>query len=731
MGYKSQLLMMIMAKDQSKKELVGVSRNIQKTGRVGAKAGRQVASSWAMAGKAIGAAGVAFGLKQLNEMAKAGRASLAVDDAFKRLNKSAGDLIVTMRKASGGLLDDTNLQKIANKLQAIELSGAQMGSVLEAAMKLAAGSGQNYLDVTQRLTQALITGETESFKTLGILVDSKQALQAYADQNGRTVESLDKTEQAQAKVNEALRQTNKRFGDVDTSGFVDEAEQAATMAANFEDKLNRVAFLGKTGFVQGVNVAADAVILWGDALEDLLGVSNKEKEARQAQNKALDEYARKAGDAARATALETQHARALLVALGGVKNIMPALIQSTSNLGGVALATAASFREAVIQARALADIDKLGKDVADHEKFVKLLEEEQRLTDIAGAKQTSLDKKRLGLVSAQIIELEKSLPDAQEVYLEFLDGVVAKDKQTREEWLAATKANIAATVDAVKKATTGDGNGPAAPQRVDQTPALEAARRGAELELFVTQNFITEKERMLAEFREREKVIAAEEFTDAERRVALETLDLERKKFLLEEEARATEEAKRRQAQAEQMLADTRRANQQRMEKETARRAAAEAKATATTRRNVQGSINASNQLAHAFIENKKALNVVDGLTEAARSIAAFARYDFFAGAQHAIASAAFFKAAATSTKASAGGTGGAFATSNPDTANRFDGATTPDQGQGGNVTINVHGFAGDEEKLSQEVVRLANIGGQSGFKINGDAVDESRREGF
>jgi hypothetical protein len=736
MGYKSQLLMQIMAKDQSKKELVGVSRNLQRTGRVGAKAGRQVSSAWAMAARAAAAAGLAFGAAQVKQMADAGRASLAVEDAFKRLNKTAGTLIVTMRKASGGLLDDTSLQKIANKLQAIELSGAQMGEILEVSMKLAAQSGQDYLDVTQRLTQALITGETESFKTLGILVDSKQALAAYAAENGVTVESLDKTEQAQAKVNEALRQANARFGAVDTTAFQDEMKKAETAAQNLWDKLTRFTF-------KGVNEMAAGL------LRIKANVDEFDKPFATAEARVLA-FAKAMGDASASggpfrsvqSAFDGVTESRQKMFAGGVQ----ALDELTNRAGEFSKAMKAAGADLLVLASKQAS-DTAAARVEAIKKVFAALDDVQKLRIKAANSRNALDAAELDAAEKKLsflrqsgvatAELTKQWEDARAS--DALGSIAERAKSIRDSFQGL--ANLTAS-DAMRS-LLGLGpaktkpkkpkkpQGPAKAERVDQLPGLEAARRAAELELFVTQNFITEKERMLAEFREREKVIAAEELTADEQRVALETLDLERKKFLLEEEARATEEAKRRQAQAEQMLADTRRANQQRMEKETARRAAAEAKATANTRRNVQGSINASNQLAHAFIENKTALNVVDGLTETARSIAAFARYDYAAGVQHAIASAAFFVAAGKGAKTNNGGGGGSFAGPSPDTAQRFDGATTPDQGQGGNVTINVHGFAGDEEKLSQEVVRLANIGGQSGFKINGDAVDESRREGF
>ena len=73
--------------------------------------------------------GLAFGVQQLAAMAEAGRQANAIEDAFNRLNKSSGSLLTTLQTSARGILDETFLQSVANRLQVIGLNAEQMAQV--------------------------------------------------------------------------------------------------------------------------------------------------------------------------------------------------------------------------------------------------------------------------------------------------------------------------------------------------------------------------------------------------------------------------------------------------------------------------------------------------------------------------------------------------------------------------------------------------------------------------
>lgn len=743
MGYKSTLQMLIDAKNNAGRVLNQVTGQVKKVGdATNASTGKANAQLGKMVNLVRGAA-AAYGITMVKTMADAGRASIAVEDSFRRLNKNGEQLLATMRKTSGGLLDDTSLQKIANKMQAIGLSAGKMGEVLDLSMKLAAQSGQDYLDVTQRLTQALITGETESFKTLGILVDSKQALARFAEENGRTVESLSKTEQAQAKVNEALRVGNQRFGQVDTTKFRDEMKKAETAAQNAWDTISRGAFFvlndvskffntmhaGARGIGQSMRIITDAT---GKPINDLIDNIRGVPEPVILAAASFDELM----EATRGLGKDAK------IAI----DLTNAQTEAMSGLADVA-ARLASELKPLEQARV--DAERAKERLDNLKELFKALDDIQKL-EVKGA------QKRDALDNAQLDALRKQVAFMRESGQVF-DGNVAQWQAARADGalnaIAGQARGILNAMRGIDELTAKDAirtlfglgpaktkpqktpRGPSGPKPIDQLPALEEARRNAELDLLVTKNLISERERIITQFNERATAIRESERSEDEKKKAFAILDLEFEKFIEDEKARAREESDRRKADSAKRLADAEaKANRLKMQSDK-QRAAAQKAADRAFQQSVDAGIGLTAQGLKLFAKTRRAMNIIDAARETAQSIKAFASGNIAGGIGHALAAASFVKAAATAGRQGGGGGGGGISAPSggavPAGDARFDDATTPQQEGGGNIIINVSGFAGDEEKLGAEVVRLVNLGAQGGAKVNGIAVDDSRREGF
>jgi hypothetical protein len=724
MGYVSRLLMSIRAQDQSKRELAQVSRNLQKTGRAGSKAGKSVAASWRSALGVMRGAAAAYGVVMVKQMADAGRASLAVEAAFVKLNKSSGQLLKTMRAKSGSLLDDTSLQKIANKLQAIGLSGAKMGEILEVSMKLAAQSGGDYLDVTQRLTQALITGETESFKTLGILVDSKIALATYAAENGKAVDALTKTEQAQAKVNEALKQAEKSFGDVDTGPYQDSLKRLETSLINFKGTVGRIVFdIGASfsDFVSGKNLG-DALIAWdrmlGGSIDQNKAISaaNKERyrqlrdlnQAKHAAMQAEIEYQKtlKATEAALqeervATVANLQAYKDLIAGKQEVKSAMATvakLQREETSLQEMSVAALEKRLAALRKAEAAyADTTKAigGTNKAGTELmigYLRQIDAIMKLLPAAKAQEAQAKKSAEALALVQthlagVYNLARD-PTPTEQVKKFYDAIVsgkgsaiiALGEMTGKLYEMQRAAGMG-VIDAAAEAATlalklankakaaatdtggGGGGGGAAATRPDQIPGLEDAKARALIDLALVEGTMLEVKAIEDLYVLDRAKIRRREMTDAETKLTVEELQIHKKIDLLKLEQAAQAETDRERQQG---IADVLRAQQRAdaaKKRMDSQRKAAEAKAAAAYQKNLDNTISITASGLKMFAGTQRAMNIIDAARETAQSIKSFALGDFFGGAAHAMAAASFIKAASIAGKHGGGGGGGSAGT--------------------------------------------------------------------
>jgi hypothetical protein len=128
--------------------------------------------------------------------------------------------------------------------------------------------------------------------------------------------------------------------------------------------------------------------------------------------------------------------------------------------------------------------------------------------------------------------------------------------------------------------------------------------------------------------------------------------------------------------------------------------------------------ISASGRFTAAFIKDVQAQAIIQGLFETAASVASFARYDYYGGAAHALASGLYFYAASRGGgggggKGASSGGGGGGGKGGPDgmQGKPITGPSQAAQGQSGpaSVTFNVYGYVGNEQQLGMELGRLQN----------------------
>ena len=738
MGYKSELQMIIEAQANTARVLGKVTNDVQKVGKASEASAKRATQSLRSMVSMVQGAAAAYGIVLVNNMAEAGRASQAVTDSFQALNKNAGELLKTLKGASLGLLDETTLERTANKLQAVGFSAERMAETLDLGMKLAAHSGRKYADVVDSLSQALVTGETESFKTLGITIDSAAAIRRYAEENDVAVKSMTALENQQAKVNEVFRVGKKRFAEADVSAISTASARASADISNAKDRIARafstMADAGAVGFV----AVADAISDWNNNISQAEQRSAGLRTVTVGLNDLFGRWEDRIDDVAEAQRNLAERGRDLIVALGGWRNVIPALEMYMGKLRATVIKTAQAFKDWIVQEAEAQSMRRLSADADDYssklDKLHTLMKDEQKFAAELASGWNIVTEARLNAAiagqAAIISSGELSDLDVRDVS----EVVTQEEMKKRAE---AVLAGVQGKIDNLRElaAKSGSGGGGGTTQRADRTAELELAKREAQIRLDAIQGVITAEGELFRIQQVQRDALAMQEMTEAERKTALETLLLEQKAErvrvgmdLDKAAADSADDASKKSAAAAKKAADA-------AARAAKKRSDAEKLAAKAFQQNVDAGINLGSQGLKFFAKNQRILNIIDAARETAQSAKAFAMGNIPGGIGHAIAAASFIKAAATAGKHGGGGgggsAGGASGAAQAATDQRFTDATTPQEQGGGNVTINVSGFAGSEEKLGGEVVRLINLAGQSGRKINGAAVSDSRREGY
>lgn len=179
-------------------------------------------------GTAIGQLGV-----QLVNRATSGLKSFAVgsfmaaarveelDTAMKAVGRSTGVGYLAIRNAALAIRDNGiemgSAQRIATQFAQANLDMAKASEVARAAQDLAVIAGLNSTDTTDRLTQAIITGNSELLRTAGIAKTASMAYKTYAAENKLSVSNLSANQKQQAMMNMILAEGAKVAGTYEAS----------------------------------------------------------------------------------------------------------------------------------------------------------------------------------------------------------------------------------------------------------------------------------------------------------------------------------------------------------------------------------------------------------------------------------------------------------------------------------------------------------------------------------
>lgn len=175
----------------------------------------------------LGKVGVAAGLlgasilaiKKSVDLAFSGEKLESLNKQFESLSRQAGIsssvLLEGFQKAADGLVDTSDIMVAANKaLVSLEISADKLPDVFEAARKASAVFGGDILSNFELLNSAIASGNTRSLRQIGIIVDSKKAIDDFAASLGVSADRLNQAGKQQAVLNAVLEKSKDAFSSV-------------------------------------------------------------------------------------------------------------------------------------------------------------------------------------------------------------------------------------------------------------------------------------------------------------------------------------------------------------------------------------------------------------------------------------------------------------------------------------------------------------------------------------
>lgn len=177
----------------------------------------------------------------------AGRANQVqgVEAAFSRITAGMGDqtdLLARWREQSGNMISDLELMKRGNVAlinlseESAEVIGNNFGTVVTAALRGAASTGQDFNLILDKTVKGIRRRSNALLDDIGIWVEADVANQRYAASNNLAVSQMTEAQKAAAWQAEAIRQMNQvisQSGDLILS-------YSAQSAAAWENTLNNM-----------------------------------------------------------------------------------------------------------------------------------------------------------------------------------------------------------------------------------------------------------------------------------------------------------------------------------------------------------------------------------------------------------------------------------------------------------------------------------------------------------
>ena len=209
----------------------GAGQAMRNAGRSMSQAGQSLTTGVTIP---LAAAGLAF--VKFNEAAQ----SLQVEEQFRRtaenVGLSADGMMMSIRSATAGIIDDTSLQAATTRAMALGVGRdmEQISTLWQLARVQARELGGTVEENFQRMTQAIAQGSAETLNSQGFTLRSEQIFREYADSTGKVAAELDQATRSQLVLQAVLDQGAAKLSQADLATLT-QAESLQQMRAELSN----------------------------------------------------------------------------------------------------------------------------------------------------------------------------------------------------------------------------------------------------------------------------------------------------------------------------------------------------------------------------------------------------------------------------------------------------------------------------------------------------------------
>jgi lambda family phage tail tape measure protein len=246
-----KLEILLQAKNQSEQafrdlrgQLTGLQQDMAKT----AKAAESSFSLDKVKTQLLAAAGSIYGayktIGQAIDMAAAGSKLEKQTAAFQNLasaaNTSAGSLLSSLKRVSGGMVAEADLIGAAGKAMLMNIPAGEITKLMEIAAATSKSTGQTITEAFSDITLGVARQSKMILDNLGIIVDVDKANQDYAKSLGKTSDALSDAEKRQAFMNAVMKSGEdmiKRIGS--SSGSLDNVNKLIAAQSSLWGEVNK------------------------------------------------------------------------------------------------------------------------------------------------------------------------------------------------------------------------------------------------------------------------------------------------------------------------------------------------------------------------------------------------------------------------------------------------------------------------------------------------------------
>jgi len=156
----------------------------------------------------------------------------ATSQEFRELYPTTDAFVSKIKEVTGGLISTTDIATLSTKTFSHLGSeiGVRLPEMFKAAQIAATLQGKSVEQMMRALTMGAGRLYNAYFQQLGIIVDLKGAYARYAEETGKTTDSLSRQEKTTAALNEALRKLEDRAGALADAELLVEMRTAAARA---------------------------------------------------------------------------------------------------------------------------------------------------------------------------------------------------------------------------------------------------------------------------------------------------------------------------------------------------------------------------------------------------------------------------------------------------------------------------------------------------------------------